>query len=192
MKTKIHVIYILREIVIVVIGVLIAVSINNYKERLSDEQYIRTTLTAIEREILQSQESVEEVMQRHVTIIEHFEQHAESSTLSLVEELGELGGIQAPFVKTISLRFFVSNNAQLIPYEMISQLSDIESNKETLKKKLDRLADYAYKNLDSTDFEAKVEFIYHLSDVVDSEQTLLAQYKDFLKKNKAFLEKKAE
>jgi hypothetical protein len=45
-KRKEHLGYILRETVIVVVGVLIAVSINNYKEKFDNEQYIEKTLLA--------------------------------------------------------------------------------------------------------------------------------------------------
>jgi len=44
-----------KEITIVVIGVLIAVSLDNYKERVDNEKYIEKTLMAIENDIKLSQ-----------------------------------------------------------------------------------------------------------------------------------------
>ena len=50
-----------KEITIVVIGVLIAVSISNFKENSDNEKYIKKTLTAIDNEINQNESSVKGV-----------------------------------------------------------------------------------------------------------------------------------
>ena len=50
-----------KEVTIVVIGVLIAVSISNFKENSDNEKYIKKTLTAIDNEINQNESSVKGV-----------------------------------------------------------------------------------------------------------------------------------
>ncbi len=46
-KSRQSLIYFLKEIAIVVIGVLIAVSINNLKENISNKNYLKKTMLAI-------------------------------------------------------------------------------------------------------------------------------------------------
>lgn len=59
----------LKEIAIVVIGVLIAVSVGNYKERLDNQEYLNKTLMAIESEITSSQIDVDHgIIQTHLTL----------------------------------------------------------------------------------------------------------------------------
>jgi hypothetical protein len=61
MKNRNRVAYFLQEIAIVVIGVVIAVSIGNYKERKDNERYIEKTLLAVEKEVKLSQGEVDTV-----------------------------------------------------------------------------------------------------------------------------------
>lgn len=73
MKKKSRITYLLQEIAIVVIGVLIAVSIGNYKERGDNKRYIKKTLLAIENEIKSSQVELDTVLNRHVKLFEILE-----------------------------------------------------------------------------------------------------------------------
>lgn len=66
MEKKSRIPYILQEIAIVVIGVLIAVSIGNYKEKYDNEKYVEKTLRAIKKEVELSQIEVDTVLNRHI------------------------------------------------------------------------------------------------------------------------------
>ena len=185
---KNRLVYLLQEIGIVVIGVLIAVSINNYKEKLENEKYIDKTLLAIENEIKLSKSEVDTTTNRHLQIIEYLENNIDNNAMPLVELIASQGGIQSPVIKNISLRFFISNKAELVSFDVISQLSEIETHKETLSKKLNRLIDFVYEHIDDTDRGAKIKFAYHLANVVDSEQALLELYSNFINDNKPILQ----
>lgn len=179
--------YFLREITIVVIGVLIAVTINNYKERFDNNRFVERTLTAIENEVEASQTELDTVLKRHLIMVEKIEAQEFDKNLSLGDMIGELGGIQVASIRNISLRFFISNKAELIDYQIISQLTAIETQTGFLTYKIDRLADYVYKNMNDTGEESKNTFATILYDVIDSESNLLESYSQFREENKAFL-----
>ena len=109
-----------KEVTIVVIGVLIAVSIGNYKENLDNKEYLRKTLEAIENEIVTSQVEIDTVLSRHVALLEKLE--SSDIRMTLGEFISSSGGFQAALIKNISLRFFISNKAELLEYEIIAQL----------------------------------------------------------------------
>ena len=73
----------LIEIATIVLGVLIAVSINNFKEQIDNKKYIAKTLLAIEQEIKLSKSEVDTTMYRHVAIIDSLENSFENYTGSL-------------------------------------------------------------------------------------------------------------
>ena len=141
----------LIEIATIVLGVLIAVSINNFKERLDNEKYIEKTLLAIEKEIKLSKGEVDTIMLRHIAMIDSLENSFENYTGSLGEMVGRLGGVQAPGIENISLRFFIANKAELVPFEMISQLLEIEMHNDALDEKMKRLIDFTYENVNVVD-----------------------------------------
>jgi|UPI000591D569 hypothetical protein len=179
--------YLLQEIAIVVIGVLIAVSINNYKEQSDNEAYIKKTLLAIEHEIHDNKTGLDSVLERHMRIYEYMELDSVEEGQTISEMLYDLGGFQVAFIKNISLRFFVANKAELLDFQLISQLSEIEQSTDILSGKIDRLANFAYEHLSDSSEEAKLRFSIMLMDVIDSESSLSEAYAEFLESNEAFL-----
>lgn len=173
----------LKEIAIVVIGVLIAVSVGNYKERLDNQEYLNKTLMAIESEITSSQIDVDTVLSRHILLYEKLENGFSDNEQTLGEFISSSGGFQVATIKNISLRFFISNKAELLKFEIISKLLDIELKTTVLSDKIDRLADFVFDHINENDQEVQIKFTYLLSDVIDSEQSLLESYSEFLEDN---------
>lgn len=189
MKKSSQLVNFLREIAIVVIGVLIAVSVGNYKERIDNEAYLKKTLLAIENEIDASKSEVDTVLNKHVKLFAILEEQIDKNEQTLGELVANAGGFQVASIKNVSLRFFVANKAELLDFKLISQLLDIESQTDLLSEKLKRFADFAYEHVNDTSEEVKIKFAYRLADVIDVEQTLLASYSNFLasEENKKYL-----
>lgn len=192
MKKRSPILDYFKEITIVVIGVLIAVSIGNYKENLNNEKYLRKTLEAIQNEIITSQSDIDTVLSRHIGLLEKLETDFTENQMTLGEFVSNSGGFQITFVKNISLRFFVSNKAELLEYDMIAQLLEIEQITKILSGKYDRLANSAWEDINENDSDVMLKFAYLLSDVIDSEQSLLESYSEFLKQNQKKLENENE
>ncbi len=187
MKNRKGVLYFLREVIIVVIGVLIAVSLGNLKERIENNNYLEKTLLAIESEIKISQAEVDSVLQLHNVLADSLENYDFVKEQTLGEMISSLGGFQAATIKNISLRFFIANKAELLEFNLISQLLEIEYISVILSDKIKRLVDFTYDNINNSDLEVMVSFSYLLSDVIDSEKSLTQLYANFLKENKAYL-----
>lgn len=183
----------IKEIIIVVLGVLIAVSISNYKENIDNEKYLKRTLSAIENEIVFSKNGVDTILKRHIKLYEKIENefmNQENTTIG--EFVSNSGGFQVASIKNISLRFFVANKAELLDINLISQLLDIELSTNLLSKKIERFSDFAYDQVNSKSNEVKVKFTYLLLDVIDGEETLLKSYSVFLEENKKYLSDKTK
>lgn len=172
---------ILSEIITVILGILIALFINNWKEEASNKKYIQDTLTSIHKEMEESHAEVEKVLQTHYTLADSLTNNL-TNNRSTREIIGQVGGMKFPFIKNIGLRFFIAGKAELIEYEVISSLTEIEQGTNLLEKKLDKLMDYTYENMENTDEKSKMMFLIHLSNVMDSESQLLEQYDSFLER----------
>ena len=183
MVKRIQIIDFLKEIAIVVIGVLIAVSLSNYKERIDNNDYLNTTLSAIKEEVLSNKQELERVLQRHIELQQKFDSEFNENGQTIGEFVSISGGFQAASVKNISLRFFISNKAELLDYQMISQLSEIETQKKLLEDKLERFVDFGYDHSTENSEEIRLKFSYLLANVIDGEQTLLESYTELLENN---------
>ncbi|MBK8702686.1 MAG: hypothetical protein IPN33_03100 [Saprospiraceae bacterium] len=173
-----------REIVIVIIGILIALSINNWNENRNNEIFIDKALFAIEEEIKLNKTDVNRIVQRHKETIDSVAMHLNNDKMSLRQIIEKSGGFQIAELKNIGIRFFISNKAELIDYEIISSLSEIEFLSEAVKMKTERLLNYLYDNMEGTNESAKYKFVIYLTDVVESENGLLDLYDNFLNKKK--------
>jgi hypothetical protein len=173
-----------REIVIVIIGILIALSIDNWNENRNNEKYIDKALFAIEEEIKLNKTDMHRIVQRHKETIDSVAMHLNNDKISLRQIIENSRGFQIAELKNIGLRFFISNKAELIDYEIISSLSEIEFLSEAVKMKTERLLNYLYDNMENTNESAKNKFVIYLADVIESENGLLDLYDDFLNKQK--------
>lgn len=173
-----------REIVIVIIGILIALSINNWNENRNNEIFIDKALFAIEEEIKLNKTDMNRIVQRHKETMDSIAMHINNDKISLRQIIEKSRGFQIAELKNIGIRFFISNKAELIDYEIISSLSEIEFLSEAVKMKTERLLNYLYDNMESTNESAKYKFVIYLADVVESENGLLDLYDDFLNKQK--------
>tara|TARA_R110001592_G_scaffold363155_2_gene680827 strand:- start:14696 stop:15271 length:576 start_codon:yes stop_codon:yes gene_type:complete len=183
------ILYFLREVSIVVIGVLIAVSIGNYKESQDNAQYLEKTLIAIENEIEISQIELDTVLKRHIRLYEILENEIGENDQSLGELVSGSGGFQVASIKNVSLRFFVSNKAELLEFELISQLLEIELMTGMLSDKIKLMSDFVYDHVNEGNDEVKIKFAYLLANIIDGEQTLLESYSSFLDNNNSYLKK---
>jgi len=192
MKNRARIAYLLQEITIVVIGVLIAVSIGNYKERVDNKKYIEKTLLAIEEEIKMSQSAVDTVLNRHLTLLDSLGENIYGNEQALGDLVASLGGVQFPTIKNISLRFFIANKAELVDFTLISQLLEIETFTDVLSDKMKRMADFAYEHINDPGEDVKLSFAYLLADVIDTEESLIEAYSVFIEKHESDLKQAAE
>lgn len=170
----------LREIIIVVLGVLIAVYISKLRDDAQDERFIKKTLFAIEEEIKENKLRLEKVLDRHRIVIDSMHQIKNDEAASLAELLERFGGIQYAGNTNIGLRFFISSKAELVDYKTISQLSKIEFTSDLLSKKMENLIEFSYNQMEKKDSVSKLKFVIYLSNVIDSESNLIELYDHFL------------
>lgn len=189
MKEQNKVLYFLQEVSIVVIGVLIAVSIGNFKENKDNENYIEKTLLAIENEIELSQAEIDTVLNRHLELYELLEHEIDNEDQTLGEFIMSSGGFQVASTKNVSLRFFISNKAELLDFQLISQLLDIELMTDMLLDKVKLLRDFTYDHINEGNKDTKIKFAYLLANVIDGEQTLMELYSSFLEENELYIQK---
>lgn len=169
-----------KEVIVVLIGVLIALFINEWRETRNNEQFVESVLEAVEQDIKSSQEDLDKVTKKHIRTLDSVALYLENEERSILHIIQNVGGIQYASTKNISLNYMVANRAELLDYELISLLANVEQNSDLLSSKFDKLMDYAYETVEASDAKSKRIFIIHLSNVIDSEQSLLNLYDQFL------------
>ncbi|MEZ4921418.1 MAG: hypothetical protein R2792_20150, partial [Saprospiraceae bacterium] len=79
-----------------------------------------------------------------------------------------------------SWKSFLNSKMELVNFETISQLTDIDESKQLMGKKLDGFMDFIIKESVSTTTDSKKLMVIQLLNLIDSEQQLLHLYQTYL------------
>ena len=164
----------------VILGILIALLINDWKENLDDERFVSRIFDSIEKEMKSNEADINEVLPMHYALQDTIDRYRSDERISLSDIIIKGNGLQAPTVKNTSWNSFLNSKLELIDYNTISILTEIEESKHLMKSKLDKLMDFLLENSESTDAVKKQMLMFQLMNVVSTEKALLELYEEYL------------
>ena len=162
----------LREIIPVIVGILAALVINNWNEDRKDKKYLDQIYASIEEELKASNEDIETNIPRQQKLIDSLDAYLEDETVSIFDIIVKVGGIGVPTIKNNSRRAIANSKIQLIEFEKLSLLSDIDDFREGLEFKQEKILDLVYANLKRTNQEQKEVLKILIADMIYTEREL--------------------
>ncbi|MEM1327306.1 MAG: hypothetical protein AAGI23_15190 [Bacteroidota bacterium] len=169
----------LKELIVVTLGILIALGVNRWSEQQKDERFIQAALTTIAQEIAESKVELDSTIQQQEKIRDQlFESLENEDSTYIVEITAGAGGLPQPELKDIGINYLTTHRAELLDYELITYLSNIQFNIEQIDRSFDKLADNAYSLIYRNDEEAKYELAIRIGDLINGGQNLLTLYEE--------------
>jgi len=172
----------LIELIIVTAGVLIALFLSNLKESNQAQEYHRASIETINKEIKANYSKLKEVLEKqtkfHDTLIKY-----RDKPIIIGKIFEKSGGLQSSELSSTGLDLYKRNQINSIDFEMISVLNEMNSLSEIIEAKLNRLIDFAFKNILDNSKGSKLVLSVHIQDALGSEKHLLKLYKDYIDKN---------
>jgi len=181
-KTGKYIKYAIGEIVLVVIGIMIALSINNWKEDLDDEKFISRIFYSIEKEMKSNEIEFNAVMPMQFSLIDTIDQYMNDEKISLSEIIIRGNGLRAPTLNNVSWNYFLNTKLELIDFNTISILTKIEQANQLLNSKISNLMEFVLENSESTNTKSKKMLKFQILNVVSSEKSLLDLHVKYLEK----------
>ena len=174
------------EMIPVTLGVLIALFINDWKQNKENERFMNNALESIDKEMKLNIEDFNSILPKQYAMIDTINFHINNNEISLAEIFEKTKGLEVPTVKNTSWKSFLNSKMELVKFDVISKLTDIEESKGFMNKKLDGLMGFVFDNIESTESKTKKKLEMQLLNLLDSEEELLKSYKEYLEiKNKA-------
>ncbi|MEO1712469.1 MAG: hypothetical protein AAFU60_03955 [Bacteroidota bacterium] len=170
----------LYDMVPVTVGILLALFINNWNETRKDQAFLDRVLASIEQELTDNAEDLEDMVFRHQRLIDTTRHYLENDTVSVFDVFAYTSGFQIPSVKLTSWQALKSSRVELVDYELISSMTDLEEIKINLNLKIEKLMDFAYAHLRYKDEDSKERLLIHFLDLLDTEEDLLERNKKLL------------
>ncbi|MGY3794643.1 hypothetical protein [Aquimarina sp. 433] len=178
----------LKEIISITIGILIALYINNWNEDRKDSNYIENISASIHQELYETREDIDKKIVQQRMLIDTLNFYRKNDQMSLDKVISKAKGIFIPSIRINSWKAIANSKIELMDYSTVSTLADIEEQKELLKIKSEKLLDYLFANYRKTGEEQK-EFMQILMSEIISTETFLKQSIDEIIKEDKSLEK---
>ncbi len=177
-----HLSKLIREIIPVIIGILIALFINNWNEDRKDKEYLNRIFSAIEKELEDSVADIKDVIPAQMASIDTVDVYLNDDKLPMLDLLNKVNGLHFPTIKTNAWNSISNSKIELISYEKLSALADIEDRKENLQLRFERQLDILFPNLENAGSGKKILFKMTLGDIINAEQELIAAIEEILEK----------
>ncbi|RWX00893.1 hypothetical protein [Flavobacterium cerinum] len=182
-KIKIYTVQFIKEIIPVIAGILIALFIDNWNSERKDKVYIDQVFSTINNELKDSKEDIKSTIPQQQSLIDSLEFYADNKNVTILDIVKKSKGIFIPQVKINAWRSVANTKIDLIDYEKVTTLSNIEALKETLNNKSEFLTSFIYSNINETDKNIKQTSKMILLDIIQTEKMMEQNIAVFEKNN---------
>ncbi|GGG04081.1 hypothetical protein GCM10011344_00590 [Dokdonia pacifica] len=174
--------HLIREIIPVILGILIALALNNWNENRKDKKYLNQIYTSIDNEFEESIINLKASIPKQQVLLDSITKYINDESISIYGIITKADGIQKPTINTNTWRAIANSKIELIQFEKLSALSEIEESKKSLELKTTKLVDFLIENLKTTNQEKKEVFLLLSQEILTTTKYSQLEIEEFLKK----------
>jgi len=162
----------LKEIVPIILGILIALYINNWNESSKDEKYLKKMLSSLNKELTETNDEINEKIPFQNTLIDTLQFYKSNDEISIFDIMMKVNGVQIASIKTSSWKAISSSKIEMMKYDKVSALTKIEEQKELLLSKTQLLMNFIYPNVKDSGIDSKELVILMMQDIIVTEKAI--------------------
>jgi len=170
----------IKDIIPVLLGVLIALWINNWNEVKKDKKYIKNFYTSLKKELKETDIEIIEKTPKQKTLVDTLEFYSKNETIPLIEVIEKAGGVNGPLIKLNYWKALSNSKIELLEYDKLSILADIEEGNELLKYKRNKIIDFIYSNLTETSKKEKMLLKIMMLELINTQRNVQNDIKKIL------------
>ena len=171
----------IKEIVTIILGILLALWINNWNENRKDKKYIDQISSSITKELTETNEDIIYNLVIQKSLIDTLDFYLKNDKISLLDITIKSKGIYMPTIKINSFKSLSNLKIELIAYDKISAYANIEEQREVLKRKSERLVDFVYSNTKETANDKKEFMKILMLDIINTEIAIQKKIESIIK-----------
>lgn len=159
----------IKDNIPVLVGVLLALWINNWNEERKDKRYIDNFYTSLKIELKETDTEIIEKMPNQESLVDTLSFYVNNEKLSLLQIIEKVRGVDAPTIKLNYWKALSNTKIELQPYHKLSVLADIEEGNELIKYKLNKILDFIYSNWTETTKDSKLKMKIMIEELIRSQ-----------------------
>ncbi len=168
----------IKDIIPVLLGVLIALLINSWNDARKDRNYIKNFYVSLKKEFNETNEEIKDKTPYQKTLVDTLHFYSRNEKLALIDVIEKAGGVKGPRIKLNYWKALSDSKIELIAYDRLSILADIDDGNELLVHQRNKILDYVYDNLTETGAKEKLILKLMMQDLM---RTQLIIQQDILK-----------
>ena len=174
--------YLIKEIIPVTIGILIALYINNWNENRKNTNYINQISSSIDKELNETNEDIIDHIEIQKSLIDTLDFYEKNTKISILIAVKKAKGIHMPKIKINSWKAISNTKIELMSYEKVSALANIEEQKKILNTKIENLMNFIYSNTKETGIDKKQLLKLMMQDIISTEKTIQNEINKIIRK----------
>ena len=186
-KIKTNLQQVAKDMIPVVLGILIALWINNWQKTKDDQAFIKHVFSAIEEEHQENIAELKEVIVLHEQLTDSIDFYLENDELFIGEFMQMTKGLKFALIGNTSWKSFIGSDFKLIDFKLIKNLSLIDEYRVAYDNQVKRMTDFIFSNIRSTKTDDKEILFVIIRDLIYTEKKILEIHEEteqFLKNNK--------
>ena len=161
-----------KDIIPVILGVLIALIINSWNDARKDRVYVDNFYTSLKKEFSEAVEEIDRKAPFQRALFDTLGHYSTNEELTLMEVIRKAGGIKGPSIKLNYWKAISDSKIELIAYHRLSILADIEDGNDILLYQRNKILDFIYEHLDETGSREKMILRQMLGDVMSTQTSI--------------------
>jgi hypothetical protein len=171
-----------KEIIPIIVGILIALWINNWNENRKDKKYINQISSSLNKELTETTEDITYNIENQKSLVDTLEFYKNNDKISILDIVMKVKGIKMPTIKINSWKAISNSKIELMEYNKVSTLANIEEQKELLKTKSQNLMNFIFPNTKETGIDKKELLKLMMLDIISTEKTIQKQIEGITQK----------
>ena len=175
-KIKNNIKGIAREMIPVVLGILIALWINNWQSNQQNQAFLNHVYQTIQEEHSNNIKELEEIIPNHQKLVDTVYHFMQNEDIVIGQFPDMVGGLAIALIGNTSWKSFINNQIQLVDFRLVKILSDIDNLSDAYKMHTKILTDFFFENLDRGNVKDKGTLSFILEDLITVEEDLLKSH----------------
>lgn len=171
---------ILVDIIPVLVGILLALFINNWQQSRSESSYIRNSVSSIIKENEANIKELQYSLGRQAKFVDSLRKYLDDDTYTLADVIMKTQGVTTPDLKSTTWKFLVQDSKHtLVSYEFINWLAEIEKYEVLVNRYNSKVGDIIFQPAFFDDPRLKRVSLILFNDFGATEMNLIEELKQF-------------
>ena len=145
-----------------------------------EQKYLDSIFASINEELKESVQSLEDNIPKQQRLVDSLQMNLNNESIAIIDIVKSAGGVWVPRIKNNSWKAVANNRIELIEFEKLSALSEIDVSKINQDYKQKKIMDFIFEHVKDTSSEKKEVLMMMISEMISSGRYLQSEVEELI------------